>query len=82
MHSPQLFATKAINKLEESKKRNDWHTQGRENSLAYYNVKCLTVILARKGSKFILLLDLTLVQASREFRMRLIVHLINSKNLP
>ena len=54
------------------------------NSLAYYNVKCLTDYFRQKGkvAKFYFIVDRLdlLVQASREFRDRgLIVHLINSK---
>ena len=87
MRYPQIFATKAIEKVLESgvKKGIIWHTQGSgKTALAFYNVRYLTDYFQRKKiiPKFYFIVDRLdlLIQAKREFSARgLIVHIVDSK---
>jgi type I restriction enzyme R subunit len=77
MRYPQLFATKAIEKILDQNKRKGiiWHTQGSgKTALAFYNVKHLTKYFQKQKKivKFYFIVDRLdlLTQASREFRAR------------
>ena len=88
MRYPQLFATKAIEKILDKNKRKGiiWHTQGSgKTALAFYNVKHLTKYFKKQKKivKFYFIVDRLdlLTQASREFRARgLSVHNIDSRD--
>lgn len=87
MRYPQLFATKAIEKVLDAgvKKGIIWHTQGSgKTALAYYNTRFLTDYFQRKGviPKFYFIVDRLdlLTQAQRELAGRgLVVHTIDSR---
>ncbi|MBP8056845.1 MAG: type I restriction endonuclease subunit R [Chloroflexi bacterium] len=87
MRYPQLFATKAIQRVidEDVNKGIIWHTQGSgKTALAFYNVHYLTDVFQRKGivPKFYFIVDRIdlMNQAMREFSSRgLLVHIVNSR---
>ena len=88
MRYPQIFATKAIERIlmDGIRKGIIWHTQGSgKTALAYYNVHHLTAWFQKRGiiPKFYFIVDRIdlLLQAAHEFRSRgLVVHTIDSRD--